>query len=118
MNYPAATNNLYQVPKPVNRWEKIARIQEFLGTMWDFFFGWPMMILNKLGISLNFFSVNPAVCSILICGALIGITSSVGIGLGVGLSVGLNCAKSTSTPMNTTNTTNTTNIPNSNGIIG
>ncbi|CAF3879578.1 unnamed protein product, partial [Rotaria sp. Silwood1] len=68
----------------------------------------PLMIMDKLGLPVNFFQINPALCSICICGSIIAMTSSVGIGLGVGLGVGLHCAKSENVVANTTHITNTT----------
>ncbi|CAF5086153.1 unnamed protein product, partial [Rotaria sp. Silwood1] len=44
--------------------------------------------MEKIGLPVNFFQINPALCSICIWGSIIGMTSAVGIGLGVGLGVG------------------------------
>ncbi|CAF3902620.1 unnamed protein product [Rotaria sp. Silwood1] len=107
MDYPAPTNNLYQVEKPLSIWEKINVIREFLGHMYGIFVDLPLMIMDKLGLPVNFFQINPALCSICICGSIVGMTSSVGIGLGVGLGVGLHCVKSENVIVNTTNTTST-----------
>ncbi|CAF4019551.1 unnamed protein product, partial [Rotaria sp. Silwood1] len=89
--------------------------------------------MEKIGLPVNFFQINPALCSICIWGSIIGMTSAVGIGLGVGLGVGLHCAKSenvvanianiantlttgnTANTANIVNTSNTSNTTNTNG---
>ena len=49
-------------------------------------------------------------CSLCVCGAILGAASSVGIALGVGLGVGLNCAETQYFPSpNTTNFTTNNN---------
>ncbi|CAF3891034.1 unnamed protein product, partial [Rotaria sp. Silwood1] len=50
--------------------------------MYGIFVDLPLMIMDKLGLPVNFFQINPALCSICICGSIVGMTSSIGIGLG------------------------------------
>ncbi|CAF5168350.1 unnamed protein product [Rotaria sp. Silwood1] len=80
--------------------------------MYGIFVDFPLMIMDKLGLPVNFFQINPALCSICIWGSIIGMTSSIAIGLGVGLGVGMHCAKSQSVVANTLNTANTVTTAN------
>ncbi|CAF1308169.1 unnamed protein product [Rotaria sp. Silwood1] len=105
MNYLAPTNGRYQGKKQLTTWQKIMEIGEFLGHMWDLFVGLPRLILEKFGISLDFWSISSALCSMCCLCSFIAIGSSVGIGLGVGLGVGLSCKKSRGAVASTSNVT-------------
>ncbi|CAF2851639.1 unnamed protein product [Rotaria sp. Silwood2] len=96
MNYAAPTNRLSQTRTKLTTWQKVMEIKKFLGHMWGLFVDLPRMILDKFGISLDFWSISPALCSMCICSSFITMAISIGIGLGIGLGVGLNCAQSES----------------------
>ncbi|CAF3731760.1 unnamed protein product [Rotaria sordida] len=104
MDYPAPTSSLYQVGRNLSTWGKVMEIKNFIGHAIEMIVDFPLYILDKLGISFNFLQINPALCSVCVCGALVGMTASVGVGVGVGLGVGLNCAKSATVDILTTTT--------------
>ena len=123
MNY-ATHSRGYSLPPielqstpPMNTRERVTTTFETLKKIFDILVGLPLFILQ------NVFGINPIgtmlqwacpLCTIITYGALLGVTSSVGIALGVGLGVGLNCAETQYYPTrnltiaNATNATNTT----------
>ncbi len=95
MDYPALSRRNHQLEEIRTWYELVNEIITLIKFLFDIFIGLPINILQQLGINIipNIFSINTPLISICICGAMLGITASIGIGLGVGLGVGLNCAQ-------------------------
>ena len=76
--------------------ERTLIIKDSLTLMYEIGISFPNYILQKLGINLlpSIISQNVSLFTVILAGAVIGVSCSVSIGLGVGLGVGLTCAKS------------------------
>ena len=116
MNYPAPSQRyppILQRPTFDQRVRKVIKriksIYDAIMHLFGLIFEFPLFLLKYIcGIDVigKIFPQGSIFCSLCTCGALLGVTSSVGIALGVGLGVGLNCAETQYFPSpNTTNFT-------------